>query len=77
MEQGGLAQLQEAILSEVERKHSSEQEVFFVNGYMKYKRSLFPAVRRGAQTDSSRNCFKKATYILLLGLRAKERTSIE
>lgn len=29
VEQGGLAQLQEAILSEVERKHSSEQEVFF------------------------------------------------
>ena len=37
VEQGGLAQLQEAILSEVERKHSSEQEVFFVYGYMNYK----------------------------------------
>jgi len=29
MEQGGLAQLQEAILNEVEKKHSSEQEVSF------------------------------------------------
>ena len=31
MEQGGLALLQEAILSEVERKHASEQEVGFFN----------------------------------------------
>ena len=31
MEQGGLAVLQEAILSEVERKHASEQEVGFFN----------------------------------------------
>ena len=29
MEQGGLALLQEAILNEVEKKHSSEQEVRF------------------------------------------------
>ena len=29
MEQGGLAQLQEAILNEVEKKHLSEQEVGF------------------------------------------------
>ena len=34
MEQGGLALLQEAILSEVERKHSSEQEVRLVKAYM-------------------------------------------
>ena len=34
MEQGGLAQLQEAILNEVERKHSSEQEVRFVQAYL-------------------------------------------
>ena len=31
IEQGGLAVLQEAILSEVERKHASEQEVGFFN----------------------------------------------
>lgn len=30
MEQGGLALLQEAILTEVEKKHSSEQEVCFM-----------------------------------------------
>lgn len=30
MEQGGLALLQEAILGEMEKKHSSEQEVRFV-----------------------------------------------
>lgn len=30
MEQGGLALIQEAILSELERKHASEQEVRFV-----------------------------------------------
>ena len=35
MEQGGLALLQEAILSEVERKHASEQEVRFVPAYLK------------------------------------------
>ena len=32
MEQGGLALLQEAILNEVEKKHSSEQEVCFWGG---------------------------------------------
>lgn len=34
MEQGGLALLQEAILSEMERKHASEQEVRFVQAYL-------------------------------------------
>lgn len=32
MEQGGLVQLQEAILNEVEKKHLSEQEVGFKGG---------------------------------------------
>ena len=40
MEQGGLALLQEAILSEVERKHASEQEVRFARSYLKCK-SIF------------------------------------
>lgn len=35
IEQGGLALMQEAILSEVERKHASEQEVRFVQAYLK------------------------------------------
>lgn len=34
MEQGGLALLQEAILTEVEKKHSSEQEVRFKKAYL-------------------------------------------
>ena len=34
MEQGGLALLQEAILTEVEKKHSSEQEVRFNKAYL-------------------------------------------
>ena len=34
MEQGGLALLQEAILNEVEKRHSSEQEVRFIGGLL-------------------------------------------
>ena len=34
MEQGGLALLQEAILNEVEKRHSSEQEVHFIGGLL-------------------------------------------
>ena len=34
MEQGGLALLREAILTEVEKKHSSEQEVRFKKAYL-------------------------------------------
>ena len=34
LQQGGLALLQEAILTEVEKKHSSEQEVRFNKAYL-------------------------------------------